>query len=398
MMAILAAPFVAPGCGGSGDRPKGSGGGDSGAGAGGAGTAGTGESKGGSSSGSAGRGGASGSGNATSGGSSGEAGRGESGSGASGVAGTGPNGSSGDAGAGGSAGTGTTGEAGQGGEAGHAGANAAGAGGGSSGVVGVVGTPCSSPGALACAGNHQKLTVFCDGDGEWEANETCGAGEFCDSTPGENAGTCQPELPECADGPGTKFCVADKELVTCSADAVTTATEVCEQACHQGACVERSECPTWNDYNFAMACSHDCGDPGPDYCLVNQFGCTEALVAADAGERAVVRTGWADEMCLGCDGTSPEFRVTVVSNSQYGHRITVPPPWRVQAERQCDAGSDCAVSRYGTFILIASSPSDGPVNVVIEGLAAPGTCGPPDTGEGGAGGAVGEAGSAGNVF
>jgi hypothetical protein len=71
--------------------------------------------------------------------------------------------------------------------------------GGPSGTVETLGGPCSPPGTLACAGSHQKLTLVCGSSGTWVVNQTCGVGEFCETTPGANAGICVNE-PNCSDG------------------------------------------------------------------------------------------------------------------------------------------------------------------------------------------------------
>jgi hypothetical protein len=104
--------------------------------------------------------------------------------------------------------------------AGEGGSSAGGSGGsGPVGAVGTLGQPCSPPAALACAGNYQKVTLICGGDGTWERNETCGADQFCDSTPGVNVGTCRPRTPGC-DAPSIGFCKNASTRVDCGPDAV----------------------------------------------------------------------------------------------------------------------------------------------------------------------------------
>jgi hypothetical protein len=388
----FAAALVGPGCGGSSSQKSIA---ESGSGGAGAATSGTGGSSAGSSSGSAGKaGGAGGSGNTGAvGGSLGEGGGGRDGSGGSGAVG-GASGTSGRGGAGGAgdgsagegtAGSGTAGAGGQAGEVGDGGADQGGAGGGSSGAVGVLGTECSTPGALACAGHHQKLTVVCGGDGRWEVNTTCGAGDFCDSTPAENAGTCRPELPECAAGPDTTFCADEKNFVTCSADAVSTTTTVCDGACHGDACREVSECPVWDNYERGVACTEDCGRPilGAGSCSADMEGCVGVNAQVDVGERLIIRTNWADETCAGCDGTSKEIYVYAGASTPYGIRVTVPEPWRVRHSTECGVLSASIVTSIGGFVLVASGPDDGPVNVLVEALDAPGSGDPTDPGAGG---------------
>jgi hypothetical protein len=394
----FATALAAPGCGGSSSQKSTAESGSSGAGAA---TSGTGGSSAGSSSGSAGKAaGAGGSGNTGAvGGSLGEGGGGRGGSGGSsavggagGASGRGGAGGAGDGSAGeGTAGSGTAGAGGQAGEVGDGGADQGGAGGGSSGAVGVLGTECSTPGALACAGHHQKLTVVCGGEGRWETNLTCGAGDFCDSTSGENAGTCRPELPECADGPGTSFCADEKSLVTCSADAVSTTTTACGGACHGDACHGVSECAVWDDYERGVACSEDCGRPilEAGSCFADNNGCVGVNAQVDMGERLVIRTNWADETCAGCDGASREIYMAASGTTPYGIRVTVPEPWRVRNSTECGVLSSCLVLSASHFVLVANSPGDGPVNVLVEALDAPGSCDPSDPSAGGAAGQVG---------
>lgn len=346
-------------------------------------TSGMGGSSAGNSSGSGGiAGGSGGSGNIGAvGGALGEGGSDQGDSGGGNVGGKG--GASGDDGAAGAAGqavagSGAVGEAGMGGgggqtDDGEGGTGPGGAGGGSSGAVGVLGTECSSPGALACAGNHQKLTVLCGGDGRWAPNVTCGAGDFCDSTPGENAGTCRPELPECADGPGTTFCADEKYFVTCSADTVSTSTVACDGACRDGVCREASECPVWEDYDRGVACSLDCGDPGYE-CLIESDGCVLARVGFSSQvRRVVVRTSWAGDSCDTCGGPDKKMQLLMTGSSTFGYRVTVPEPWGA-ADVDCTVPSGCLISQSGIARIIAGSPDDGPVNIVVEALDAPGSC------------------------
>jgi hypothetical protein len=69
---------------------------------------------------------------------------------------------------------------------------------GPSDAVATLGGTCTAPGTLACAGCHQKLTLVCGDSGSWVVNQTCGVGEFCETTPGANAGICVNE-PSCGD-------------------------------------------------------------------------------------------------------------------------------------------------------------------------------------------------------
>jgi hypothetical protein len=108
------------------------------------------------------------------------------------------------------------------------------------GMVGVLGQTCAPPGALACAGNAQKLQLLCDASGHWVANGTCSGSQLCDSVPGQNAGTCQDQVPKCVgQQPGFEFCIPSggPELDACGPDLVTiTVVTVCPVACANGMC------------------------------------------------------------------------------------------------------------------------------------------------------------------
>jgi hypothetical protein len=106
------------------------------------------------------------------------------------------------------------------------------------------------------------------------------------------------------------------------------------------------------------------------------------VASVDTGQRLVIRTNWADETCVGCDGTSKEIYMNVSTGSPYGMRVTVPEPWRARHSVECEVLSACLLTP-GSFVLVASSPDDGPVNVLVEALDAPGSCDPSEPGAGG---------------
>lgn len=398
-LGVLASPALAGGCGGNSNvtpPQKASAGGS--AGSGGA-TAGRGGTSGSATGGSSGRGGTGGKGaqggtmNVEDGGEAGESAGGAGGA-TGGSAGKGSGGSAGQAQAGGagmSAGGPQGGNAGQSsggaGQSGSAGSGTAGS--GTAGMVGVLGTPCSPPGALACAGNHQKLTVLCGGDGEWEPNQTCGSDEYCDSTPGPNVGTCQPVAAGCEDGPATTFCEADgRTLVRCSADAVSTTPETCDEACRGNMCRDAPECPVWSDYDVGVSCASEC-TVQPDRCFIRQDSCRMyADVVLGPGKTAIVRTPWADDACpSGCAGQYSVFPVSLVQiGANRAIRISVPEQWKYQPNR-----SLCAQVLDGCVVMPASealglrfvsfAPGVEPAHIVIENLPWSATCGS-DGGEG----------------
>jgi hypothetical protein len=255
---------------------------------------------------------------------------------------------------------------------------------GTAGMVGVLGTPCSPVGALACAGNYQKLTVFCNGDGEWEVNETCGTDLVCESTPGVNVGTCQPIAAECQGGPGTGVCDDDdKTLVRCSADATTTTSETCSGGCHNGECHDVSACPVWGDYDGGVSCSLECGRAASGACVPFTAlpGCTAAIALnVDLGDKWVVRTPWADETCQGCGATPGIFVLDIRGNggTQY-LRMTVPAPWRLASQQVSDCRElldECGLFRRSQayVFVVPTTLADGPVNIVIEGVDSAATC------------------------
>jgi hypothetical protein len=389
-LGVLASPVVAGGCGGNSNvaaqknnASGNSGSGGSTAGRGGA-SAGTSGSSTGGTSNRGGTGGKSARGGSTGMEDGGEAGASTGGTGGatSGAGGKPSGGSAGKSGAGGSAG-GTGGQSGgtagqSGGSAGQSGA----AGNGAAGMVGGLGTPCSPPGALACAGNYQKLTVLCGGDGEWEANQTCGADLYCDSTPGPNVGTCRPVAAGCEGGPGTTFCDEQdpEQLLRCTADAVRTSVEPCDGLCRNGVCRDAEPCPVWSDYDDEVSCSSDC--PAAHACAASSSACPSdfATVRLDTDSTAVLRTLWAEDTCQACNGTGAAIvDADVLSNSGRAIRVTVPAPWKYMLRRRLDcseAVDGCVVLQASTASLrfVSSTAQDGPVNILFENVATSETC------------------------
>jgi hypothetical protein len=82
----------------------------------------------------------------------------------------------------------------------------------------------------------KKLQLLCGASGQWVANGTCSGSQFCDSTPGSNAGTCQDPIPNCAGKPGYTFCDSTLTILeTCGPDTVSVTMTQCPQptpACH----------------------------------------------------------------------------------------------------------------------------------------------------------------------
>jgi hypothetical protein len=382
-LGVLASPAVAGGCGGNSNvTPQKSGTGGS-SGTGGA-TAGRGGTSGSASGGTGNRGGTGGKGaqggtmNIDDGGEAGESTGGTGGAtgGAGGKAMGGTGGRAGAAGVGGTAGmsAGTAGGP-QGGTAGQSGGTAGqsgAAGNGTAGMVGVLGTQCSPPGALACAGNHQKLTVLCGGNGTWEPNQTCGADLYCDSTPGPTVGLCAPVAEGCDAGPGTVFCTADeKRIVTCGPDAVTRSEMTCDGACHRGVCRDdRDPCPDWDQYDDGTACAKDCGEPEGLVVGTCSVGSGRCYRSFNVFAPAVARTPWSDDVCA-CEMVEGRtLRIGLISSGY--ERITVPPPWRIGS---CgEEGQQCAVGEYLALDIWTPALDAGPVNIVVEAVNSGATC------------------------
>lgn len=165
--------------------------------------------------------------------------------------------------------------------------------GGRSGTIGAeqLGSSCSSPGGLACTGHHQKLKLVCSGSNEWESNGTCEQGDFCQTAPGADLGTCIAEAEECrGEAPGALVCRAT-ELRRCGVDALDSElVEGCTFGCTAGKCDETATCEsgfadcddnpdcetnTATSAQHCGACSHACaGLPNTSgYCEASQCAC-----------------------------------------------------------------------------------------------------------------------------
>lgn len=133
-----------------------------------------------------------------------------------------------------------------------------------------LGEVCGDAGALACAGENQKLQLLCDGS-EWVQNGTCSGTAVCD-TDEDNRGSCQEPLEGCLDKePGETYC-EDGETRRCGLDRVTSdLVEECEWYCDEVGlqCSTDQPCPAVPAEQL-----HDCtGVCGGDnkYCGVSEF-------------------------------------------------------------------------------------------------------------------------------
>lgn len=201
---------------------------------------------------------------------------------------------------------------------------------------------CRTPGALACAGHHQKLTLVCSSNRTWEENETCLSGQFCDSASGSDLGTCKTPEADCeARQPGDAFCSGadDKDAVKCDADGLATElVEHCAARCVDGKCAPFA-CPS----NVIDSCNPNCvADPG------GAVGCYDLCRTVEASgppllnlENAEPETDYTIALPVVADGTAAcvcgglapmvavmAFRLPMAPVG-YAWRLTYPAPWQL---------------------------------------------------------------------
>lgn len=133
-----------------------------------------------------------------------------------------------------------------------------------------LGGDCTAPGALACAGPHQKLTLLCSADKTWAANQTCASGQYCSSTAGPDLGICKAPSADCASRqPGEAFCSGTdmKDATKCDVDGIDAKlVEHCADRCVDGKCEGPAPCPE----NIIYSCDPKCpGDPAPKAACFN---------------------------------------------------------------------------------------------------------------------------------
>jgi hypothetical protein len=283
-------------------------------------------------------------------------------------------GGSSDAGTSGSSAEGGSGAGGGSAGTSNGGSSGSGSGGGPTGVVGTLGGECAPPGSLACTGNFQKVSLLCGADGRWAANQTCSTGEFCDTTPGPNAGTCAPQAPECEGRePGTPLCLG-KDLWECGPDTVTVVPKMeCEGSCRDGACSAADPC-----LDDAIDCAGDCRGRD-DLC----WEC------GGPAYNSTVRIGAADGCAVTCGGTVLQ-RFTISTSTSVSSVARVSPPWRVVATSEffpdyCALNVDaqsCAETVAGPdvnasyIIVLTDEPSPPPHNISVEEVGAMNRCSP----------------------
>jgi hypothetical protein len=175
-------------------------------------------------------------------------------------------------------------------------------------AIGTANAPCPEAGALACTGHAQRGQLVCK-NGAWQPNGSCVGSTRCDSTPGANAGSCQPLIAECQSQiAGHRFCRgSETDVRECGLDLVTaTVVDSCQFVCSAGACQGEchptdkrckagglvpqtcSEAGSWQD---GAACGYKCDAPSGK-CLA--AGCGDT---AKNGDETDVDCGGS---CGGC--------------------------------------------------------------------------------------------------
>ena len=256
--------------------------------------------------------------------------------------------------------------------------------------VQTLGDSCATPGSLACAGEHQKLQLLCDGE-KWVQNGTCSGADVCDT--GEvNRGSCQSAVAECTgQEAGHMFCT-DGTLYTCTVDSLTDGPEqICESYCDaEGlACSLDQICPV--ETSDFYDCSGRCG--GEDAPCV-ESGWTKCpyvdFYASSFSSSAIVRLSPAYDGCPSsyCDALS-----YVVLLRKYTFHVNVPEGWRgrfvarsdhaedIDRARVCDEPEQLATgcieyvndeASAGTLALILASNADAPaINLDLRSGACP---------------------------
>lgn len=210
----------------------------------------------------------------------------------------------------------------------------------------MLGASCSRAGALACAGKHQKLKLVCGAAGTWDANGTCGAGEFCQTADGVDKGICLAEADECQGlEPGALVCFSGA-VRKCGADSLgSELVQECQYGCEGedcavdppcavglGNCTDAPGCET--NLKFSAdncgACGNSCvGAPnttdscvaGVCTCETGFSDCTSAPGCETATASDVQNCGVCDNNCgFGtCVGGKCAVRIFVTSSTYLGN-------------------------------------------------------------------------------
>lgn len=158
-----------------------------------------------------------------------------------------------------------------------------------------LGKNCGDAGALACAGENQKLQLLCYGS-KWVQNGTCSGSTVCDT--GEaNRGSCQEPVPGCADkDPGEPYCGAADEVHSCGPDRLGgMRLEECSGRCVDGECVPGDVCPNASSQLFD--CSEECAELDESCSLNSTNNCGNVTILEGDTMPAVVRTASSANSC-----------------------------------------------------------------------------------------------------
>jgi len=198
--------------------------------------------------------------------------------------------------------------------------------------VATLGQPCSGPGALACAGENQKLQLLCDGS-KWVQNGTCNGSAVCD-TGEKNRGSCQEPLEGCADKePGETYC-EDKVTRRCGTDRVKSElVEACGSYCNEEGtgCSADGECPLISATTFECASACDADET---HCEQGEGECSfldlSGVSRADL-QGAYVRLPSGNDLCLEhLDGFDCDRRAFIVLLRNGSFQVHLPTGWRAR--------------------------------------------------------------------
>jgi sulfatase modifying factor 1 len=188
-------------------------------------------------------------------------------------------------------------------------------------ALGTLNQPCSVEGAYACAGHAQKGQLICSG-GKWAPNGTCEAGSNCDSTPGNNAGSCAPILAQCS-ASSLSTC-SNGSAVACGPDLVSTTTTACAGStpvCLSGACVACT--PTseqCSDASHTQTCSPSGAWEDPTLCSGGYCNGAGVCGVCQAGAKQCIGNG--PQTCspsgvwstvAACAGTTPVCNASTIT-------------------------------------------------------------------------------------
>ncbi len=246
------------------------------------------------------------------------------------------------------------------------------------GEVRTLGEACSPAGALACAGNYQKLGLVCGASGTWESNITCPGTEVCDTRPGLTAGSCQEQEPNClGHDPGYLFCL-DNDVHECGPDNVDSPVlQECTGLCSDGACDDTVDaCPT---VPIAVNCSDTCGGP-TDNCVTAECSTLwdfEVDADAYADNTFALRTpsapGTDSCQCGGSGpGVAPEYSMLITVPFQTTPRliVEVDPPWQLRVSWEAGA-PPCSPAQGEQCVIFTASMASSILEVFTYDPAAP---------------------------